>query len=96
MENVKEKTLNKTAEAFKALADRTRLKIVLNLIEGEKCVHEIAETTEQNISNVSHHLRKLRDKRLIDYRKEGRHKIYYIVDEHVLKITKEGINHGKE
>lgn len=88
------KEIKKTAETFKVLGNRSRIKILLELAEEEKCVHEISEETNQSFSNVSHHLKTLRDNRLVDYRKEGRHKYYQIKDDHVLKILKECINHA--
>lgn len=96
MEIIKKENLKEVEETLKALADTTRIEILLTIGEKEKCVHEIAEATDQNLSNISHHLRRLRDKKLIDYRKEGRHKFYRIVDDCVLKILKEGINYAKE
>ncbi|KXA92818.1 hypothetical protein AKJ65_06995 [candidate division MSBL1 archaeon SCGC-AAA259E19] len=91
-----ENDLREAEEMFKVLGDRTRLEILLAIGEEEKCVHEISEEIDQEISNVSHHLRRLRDKKLVDYRKEGRHKYYEIKDDHVLKILREGMNHARE
>lgn len=82
-------------EMFKVLSNVTRIKILLSIKDGEKCVHEIADTISHEISNVSHHLRRLRDKKLVDYRKEGRHKYYYLTDEHILSVLEEGINHAQ-
>lgn len=91
-----EEKIKMAAETFKVLGNRSRIRILLEIAEGEKCVHEIAEDTNQSFSNVSHHLKTLRDNRLIDYRKKGRHKYYEIMDDHVLKILKECIDHAGE
>ncbi|KXA94688.1 hypothetical protein AKJ65_03700 [candidate division MSBL1 archaeon SCGC-AAA259E19] len=91
-----EEDLGEAEEMFKALGDRTRLEILLALGEEEKCVHEIADEIDQEISNVSHHLRRLKDKRLVGYRKEGRHKYYEIKDDHVLRMLQEGVDHARE
>ncbi|KXB05622.1 hypothetical protein AKJ50_00405 [candidate division MSBL1 archaeon SCGC-AAA382A13] len=88
--------LDKAGEMFKILSDPTRLKILLNIAEDEKCVHEIARAIDQELSNVSHHLKKMKDKNLVDYRKEGRHKYYRIDDDHVLTVMREGIEHANE
>lgn len=88
--------LKEAEETLKALADTTRIEILLTIGEDEKCVHDIAEAADQNLSNISHHLRRLRDKKLVDYRREGRHKFYRIMDDHVLKILKEGMEHAGE
>ena len=92
---MKEKVKN-AAEIFKVLGDQSRIRILLSISEGEKCVHEVAEETDQSFSNISHHLKTLRDNRLVDYRKDGRHKYYRIMDEHVLKILRECLNHAEE
>lgn len=91
-----EKKIRSAAEIFKVLGNRSRIRILLEIAGEEKCVHEIAEETDQSFSNVSHHLKTLRDNRLVDYQKEGRHKYYQIMDEHVLKILKECLDHAKE
>ena len=83
-------------ETFKVLGNRSRITILLEIAEGEKCVHEIADAVDQSFSNVSHHLKTLRDTRLVDYRKEGRHKYYRILDDHVLKILRKCIDHAGE
>mgnify|MGYP000161422329 CR=1 FL=1 len=92
---MKEK-IKKTADTFKLLGNQSRIKILLEIAEGEKCVHEISERTDQSFSNASHHLKTLRDNNLVDYRKEGRHKYYQIKDDHVIKIVKEYIDHAGE
>lgn len=96
MKQTDEDSLKKTGEIFKTLGDKTRIRILLTLYEGKKCVHEIAEITDQELSNVSHHLRKLREKGLVDFQKKGRHKYYRIVDKHVLKMLREGIDHARD
>lgn len=96
MNDFEENELQETEEMFKVLGNSTRLKILLKLREEEKCVHEIAESINEEISNISHHLRRLRDKKLVNYRKEGRHKYYQIKDHHVLKMLEGGINHSKK
>lgn len=96
METVDDRQLKETEEVFKVLADNTRLEILLTIAEEEKCVHEIADATNQSVSNVSHHLRRLKDKGLIGYHKEGRHKFYKLMDDHIIKILQEGIDYGRE
>ena len=91
-----EEKIQKSAEIFKVLGNRSRIRILLEIAEGEKCVHDIAEGADQSFSNVSHHLKTLRDNRLVDYRKEGRHKYYKIMDDHVLRILRECIDHAGE
>ena len=90
------KSIKKAAEIFKVLSNSSRILILQEIAREEKCVHEISEETDLSFSNVSHHLKTLRDNRLVDYHREGRHKFYHIMDDHVLKILRECIKHAKE
>ncbi|MFP4001297.1 MAG: ArsR/SmtB family transcription factor [Thermoplasmata archaeon] len=96
MDEYHREDLEEAEDIFKCLGDKTRVKILLTMRKKEKCVHEISDLIDQEISNVSHHLRRLKDKRLVDFRKEGRHKYYRIADEHVLNILEEGLEHARE
>lgn len=57
--------------SFRALADRTRLRILHLLLSGELCVCEIVETLEIPQPTASRHLRYLRKAGLIEGRKSG-------------------------
>ena len=60
------------AELFSALANDTRLRCVLLLIEeGELCVCEITQTLGIAQPNVSRHLAHLREAKLVSGRREG-------------------------
>jgi len=39
---------------FKLLREETRLRILLQLKDGEKCVHDIADALDADRSNISH------------------------------------------
>lgn len=57
--------------AFKALADRTRLRILGLLLNGEICVCTIHESLDVPQPTASRHLAYLRRARLVETRKEG-------------------------
>lgn len=60
-----------------ALADPTRIAIAWALAEsGELCVCDLAWVLERSQSAVSHHLRRMRDAGLVDYRRQGRTVMY--------------------
>ena len=62
---------------FTALADRARLKILFALGDGQElCVCDVAHVLGVSISTASHHLRKLRDLRLLQYRNDGKMSYY--------------------
>jgi len=56
---------------FKALADRTRLRILGLLLDGEVCVCHIHESLSLPQPKISRHLAYLRRAGLVDTRKDG-------------------------
>jgi DNA-binding transcriptional ArsR family regulator len=74
--------LEETEILFGALADRARLKILFALGNGEElCVCDVAHVLGVSISTASHHLRKLRDLKLLRYRNDGKMSYYSLRDE---------------
>jgi ArsR family transcriptional regulator, lead/cadmium/zinc/bismuth-responsive transcriptional repressor len=88
------------AETFRVLADPSRCRLILALIEaGEICVCDLAATLDMSESNVSHHLRLLRAHGLVKGRREGRMVFYSPDDEHIrllLELTREHLRHGRD
>ena len=68
-------------KTFKALADPTRLRVVLLLRRRELCVCELMYILGMEQSRVSHHMRVLRDAGIAEDVREGRWIIYRIPDE---------------
>jgi ArsR family transcriptional regulator len=65
---------------FKALADPTRLRIVLLLRRRELCVCELMYILRMEQSRVSRHMRVLRDAGIAEDVREGRWIIYRIAE----------------
>jgi ArsR family transcriptional regulator len=84
------------ADIFKVLGDPTRLRILHALMDGERCVRDIAETIEMGQSAVSHQLRILRDARLVQFRRDGKVVYYYLADNHVFTLLSVGLEHVAE
>ena len=63
-------------QAFKALADATRLRILNLLLHGELCVCDIQFVLDSPQPNVSRHLTYLKNAGLVQDRREGP-RIYY-------------------
>ncbi len=62
---------------FAVLSDRARLKILIALQDGEElCVCDVAPVLDTTISTASHHLRKMRDLKILKYRNDGRMAYY--------------------
>jgi DNA-binding transcriptional ArsR family regulator len=65
----------------KALADESRVRILLALVSGELCVCQIVELLQLAPSTVSKHMSILKQARLLESRKEGRWMFYRLADE---------------
>lgn len=81
------------AELFSALGDASRIRIIGLLSEGELNVGQLADHVGLTQSAVSHHLRHLRQMRLVRTRKDGRHVFYHLDDEHITEIFQCGLEH---
>jgi DNA-binding transcriptional ArsR family regulator len=72
------------ARFFKALGDETRLSLVILLSQQEPgsafCVGRLARELDTSISNVSQHLRVLKDLGLVQGERRG-YRIHYILDQ---------------
>ena len=86
----------KLATLFKVFGDDTRIRILISLAEGEKCVNEIVSATNVSQSAVSHQLKLLKDSKLVKSQKEGRVITYSLDDDHVYTIINMGLEHIRE
>lgn len=75
------------ALGFRALSDPTRLAILSNLTEGERCVCDIQTDLDLSQPLLSFHLRVLREAGLVRSRKAGRW-AYYTIESARLKDLK--------
>lgn len=88
--------LDQTADLFQALSSVNRLRILLAIADSEKCVHELTEELDMTHSNISHHLKKLKDTRVVERRKDGKHRYYSMDDGHIRDILDAGVDHTTE
>lgn len=91
-----EEILEKTAEVFKVFGDKTRIRILSALSEGEMCVCCLCDLLEMSQSAVSHQLAVLKSARLIKSRREGKQIYYSLDDAHIGAILYTGISHVEE
>lgn len=88
-----EHNADRLAELFRALSDTRRVRILSVLLGGERNVRAIAESVGVSESAVSHHLRGLRQMRLVRARKAGRQVFYSLDDEHIVELFARGLDH---
>ena len=75
------------SKAFKALADETRVKIVLELIKNDElCACELLELVYCQQSPLSHHMRLLVESGIVKARKDWKWTHYSINKERISEI----------
>ncbi|HEX9652568.1 MAG TPA: metalloregulator ArsR/SmtB family transcription factor [bacterium] len=83
-------------ETFKLLGDPTRLKILLALNEAEMCGCDLSALLGVTRSAISHQLRRLRNLRLVKFRREGKIAYYSLDDSHISELIEAAMEHIRE
>lgn len=73
---------------WKAIADDSRRQILLMLKDGEKTPSQIATHFDFSLAALSTHLKVLRDAGLVNERKEGQNRFYFINQRQSLELVK--------
>ena len=76
----------KVVERLRALADESRIRLLLRLREGECNVTELTEQLGMGQASVSKHLLFLKQVGLVEARREGTQAIYRVRDESVFEM----------
>ncbi len=84
------------AELFRAFSDTSRVRIMYALLEGEKNVNILAKLVGISESAVSHHMRGLRQTRIVAARRDGKEVFYSITDPHIITLFQQGVRHVQE
>jgi DNA-binding transcriptional ArsR family regulator len=80
------KQVTSLSSILKLISEESRLKIVCILRQGEHCVCEMMEHVDMSQSLISHHLRDLKDAKIVSDEKKGL-RVYYSLTEKGQKIT---------
>ena len=81
--NEMRKNVENSSAFLKLLSNPTRLMILCNLIESERCVGDLEKDLNISQSALSQHLSKMRDKGIVKSEKQGQHVFYSISDSDV-------------
>lgn len=93
---ISEAALDRSARLFRALGDAARLQLVTYLAQGPACVTELASLQQQSITVISQRLRVLRADDIVSRKREGKHILYFLADQHVLGLVFNGLAHATE
>jgi ArsR family transcriptional regulator, lead/cadmium/zinc/bismuth-responsive transcriptional repressor len=91
-----EHTAAHVAELFRAFSDTSRVRIMSVLVRDKMNVSALAKVVGISESAISHHMRGLRQMRLVNSRKEGKEVYYSIEDEHIIHLFQQGVKHVQD
>lgn len=89
-------TVERLSELFSAVADTTRLQIILLVREKEIRSSDIALKLDMTTSAISHQLRWLRERRIVKAEKIGREIFYSLNDKCIDELLDVALRHIKE
>jgi DNA-binding transcriptional ArsR family regulator len=82
----KQDHIEMAARALKAISHPLRLKILCVVGDDEVCVQDIVDAVGTSQSNISQHLAILRDKGVLQTRKDANRVFYRVVDQRTLQL----------
>ena len=78
--------IDRASRALKAISHPLRLKILCTLSDSEVSVQDIVDQVGTSQSNISQHLAILRDKGILDSRKDANRVFYRVADARLLQL----------
>ncbi len=89
-------TLVAAGDLLRALAAPVRIAIVLELLAGRRCVHDLVDAIGVAQPLVSQHLRILKAAGVVHGERQGREVVYSLVDDHLAHIVVDAVAHAEE
>jgi ArsR family transcriptional regulator len=89
-------TAANVAQLFRAFSDPTRVRIISGIAAREMNISALAALLGLTESAVSHHMRGLRQMRLVKSRREGKEVYYFVDDPHTIALFQQGLRHIQE
>jgi ArsR family transcriptional regulator len=84
------------AELFRSFSDTSRVRILSAIMEQEANITALAEMVGVTESAVSHHMRGLRQMRIVQARRDGKEVYYSVIDPHIVALFQQGVRHVRE
>ncbi|MCP2252665.1 ArsR family transcriptional regulator [Prauserella aidingensis] len=88
--------LTDAGELLRALAAPVRIAIVLQLRDGDRCVHDLVDALDVAQPLISQHLRVLKAAGVVHGQRRGREVAYRLVDDHLAHIVVDAVAHVQE
>ena len=83
----RDEDIDRASRSLKAMSHPLRLKILCTLGEKEVSVQDIVDQVGTSQSNISQHLAILRDKGILDSRKDANRVFYRVSDARLLQLV---------
>ena len=90
------RTLAAVGDLLRALAAPVRISIVLQLLESDRCVHDLVDALGVAQPLISQHLRVLKAAGVVRGDRRGREVVYRLVDDHLAHIVVDAVEHVEE
>jgi ArsR family transcriptional regulator, zinc-responsive transcriptional repressor len=90
------RTLAAAGDLLRALAAPVRISIVLQLLESDRCVHDLVDALGVAQPLISQHLRVLKAAGVVQGERRGREVVYSLVDDHLAHIVVDAVEHVEE
>jgi ArsR family transcriptional regulator len=90
------RTLAAAGDLLRALAAPVRIAIVLQLLESDRCVHDLVDALGVAQPLISQHLRVLKSAGVVHGERRGREVVYSLVDDHLAHIVVDAVAHVEE
>lgn len=81
-----DKALRDISEFFAVFSQETRIKIIILLSVSELNVNDIANIMHQNQSTISHQLRILKDRKIVNSVRKGKEIFYSVANSYVSEV----------
>ncbi len=94
--NLKDEEYTSLSKVFKVLGDEGRLRMVMACMAEPRAVCCLSEVAGLSQSLTSHHLRALRDMRILRSTRKGRQIFYELDDDHIRHVLQDLIVHVRE
>lgn len=84
--------INTISNFYSCFSDPTRIKLILLLSIKELCVNDICNVLNMNQTTISHQLKYLKDKKILNCYRDGKLIKYYIKSSVINEILSSGVN----